>query len=133
MGTRQIERLYKKMITRQDISGGQRSIDSRVRAELFQTIMDDMEGLVKKIKRCKKGSRQSEDLALQIRQLLLKEVQVIIDEYVLSQKNGTVDHWKEMYGDIKYYIKNFYFYRTEGLFKENSAIGSTCGFYEMEE
>jgi hypothetical protein len=121
------------MGTRQDVAGGQGNIDSRVRAELFQTIMDDMEILVKRIKRCKKGSRQSEGLALQIRQLLLKEVQVIIDEYVLSQKNDTVDRWKEMYGDIKYYIKNFYFYRTENLFKGNSSIGSTCGFYEMEE
>jgi hypothetical protein len=133
MGTRQIERLYKKMITLQDVSSGQGKIDPRVRAELFQTIMDDMESLVKKIKRCKKDSRQSEDLALQIRQLLLKEVQVIIDEYVLSQKNGTVEHWKEMYGDIKYYIKNFYFYRTESLFRGSSSIGSTCGFYEAEE
>ena len=133
MGTRQIERLYKKMITLQDVSGDQRIVDSRVRAELFQTIMDDMENLVKRIKHCKKGSRQAEHLELQLRQLLLKEVQVIIDEYVLSQKNGTIEHWKERYGDIKYYIKNFYFYRTESLFKQNSSIGSTCGFYEMEE
>ena len=51
MGTRQIERLYKKMITLQDVSSGQGNIDSRVRAELFQTIMDDREGLVKRIKR----------------------------------------------------------------------------------
>ncbi len=133
MGARNIERLYKKMITFQNIPDKERTIDPRIRAELFETIMDDLEVLVKKIKRCKKGTRKSAELALQIRNLLLKEVQVIIDEYVLSQKNGTVEQWKEMYGDIKYYIKNFYCYRTESIFKNNPSISSACGFYEDEE
>lgn len=133
MGARHIERLYRKMITFQNIPGNERTIDPRIRAELFEAIMDDLEVLVKKIKRCKKGTRKSEDLALQIRNLLLKEVQVIIDEYVLSQKNGTLEQWKEMYGDIKYYIKNFYCYRAESIFKSNPSISSACGFYEGEE
>jgi hypothetical protein len=133
MGTRQIERLYKKMITMEDAAGGQGSIDPRIRAELLQTIMDDMEGLLKKLKRSKHGSRQSEELGLQIRRLLLKEVQVIIDEYVLSQQNGTLERWKEMYGDIHYYIKNFYSYRTESRFRGGSSIGTACGFYDAEE
>jgi hypothetical protein len=95
--------------------------------------MDDMEGLLKKLKRSKHGSRQSEELGLQIRRLLLKEVQVIIDEYVLSQQNGTVERWKEMYGDIQHYIKNFYSYRTESRFRGGSSIGTACGFYDAEE
>jgi hypothetical protein len=133
MGTRQIERLYKKMITFEDASRGQGNIDPQIRAELFRTIMDDMEGLLKKLKRSKRGSRISEQLGLRIRQLLLKEVQVIIDEYVLSQQNGTVDRWKEMYGDIHDYIKNFYLYRTESRFRGGSSIGTACGFYDTEE
>jgi hypothetical protein len=133
MGTRQIERLYKKMITFEDASGGQKNIDPRIRAELLQAIMDDMESLLKKLKRSKRGSRESEHLGLKIRQLLLKEVQVIIDEYVLSQQNGTVERWKEMYGDIHYYIKNFYSYRTESRFRGTTAIGTACGFYDMDE
>ncbi|MCX5895592.1 MAG: hypothetical protein NTZ51_07165, partial [Proteobacteria bacterium] len=72
-------------------------------------------------------------IGLQIQKLLLKEVQVIIDEYVVSQQNGTTEHWKEMYGDIKYYIRNFYFYRREDFFKGSDSIGTTCGFYESEE
>jgi hypothetical protein len=133
MGTRQIERLYKKMITFEDASGGQKNIDPRIRAELLQAIMDDMESLLKKLKRSKRGSRESEHLGLKIRQLLLKEVQVIIDEYVLSQQNGTVERWKERYGDIRYYIKNFYSYRTESRFRGNTAIGTACGFYDTDE
>lgn len=133
MGTRQIERLYKKMITFKNTSGGQGNIDPRIRAEIFQTIMDDMEGLLKKLKRSKRGSRKSDELGQQIRHLLLKEVQVIIDEYVLSRQNGTVEHWKEMYGDINYYIKNFYSYRTESRFRGNGSIGTACGFYDTDE
>ena len=134
MGTRQIERLYKKMITMEDASQAAREILIRgSRAELFRTIMDDMEGLLKKLKRSKRGSRESENLGLRIRQLLLKEVQVIIDEYVLSQQNGTVEHWKEMYGDIHYYIKNFYSYRTESRFRGGTSIDTACGFYDAEE
>ncbi|MCX5898632.1 MAG: hypothetical protein NTY29_10620 [Proteobacteria bacterium] len=133
MRTRQIERLYKKMITFEDASGGQGNVDPRIRSEIFQTIMNEMEGLLKKLKRSKNGSRQAEELGLQIRRLLLKEVQVIIDEYVLSQQNGTVERWKEMYGDIHYYIKNFYSYRTESRFRGNGSIGTACGFYETDE
>jgi len=133
MGTRQIERLYKKMITFEDASSGQGNIDPRIRAEILQTIMDDMESLLKKLRRSKHGSRKAENLGQQIRQLLMKEVQVIIDEYVLSRRNGTVEHWKEMYGDINYYIKNFYSYRTESRFRGNGSIGTACGFYETEE
>jgi hypothetical protein len=133
MGTRQIERLYKKMITFEGASSDRGNVDPRIRAEILQTIMDDMESLLKKLKRSKHGSRKAEDLALQIRQLLMKEVQIIIDEYVLSRRNGTVEHWKEMYGDINYYIKNFYSYRTESRFRGNGSIGTACGFYETEE
>ena len=133
MGTRQIERLYKKMITFEDTAGGQGSLDPRIRAEILQTIMDDMESLLKKLKRSRRGSRESDKLALQIRQLLLKEVQVIIDEYVLSLQNGTSEHWKEMYGDINYYIKNFYSYRTESRFRGSGSIGTACGFYDTDE
>ena len=63
MGTRQIERLYKKMITFEDASRGQGNIDPRIRAELFRTIMDDMEGLLKKLKRSKHGSRSLKNSA----------------------------------------------------------------------
>jgi hypothetical protein len=133
MGTRQVDRLYKKMITFDDASSGCGSVDPCVRAEILRTIMDDMEGLLKKLKHSKRGSRQSDELGQQIRHLLLKEVQIIIDEYVLSRRNGTVERWKEMYGDINYYIKNFYSYRTESRFQGNGSIGSVCGFYEPEE
>ena len=133
MSTSQIERLYKKMITYENSACGSGTIDTRIRAEIFQKIMDDVESLLKKLKRCEQGSKNFADIGLQIQKLLLKEVQVIIDEYVVSQQNGTTEHWKEMYGDIKYYIRNFYFYRREDFFKGSDSIGTTCGFYEPEE
>ncbi len=133
MSTNQIERLYRKMIIFDDASPEQRTIDAQVRAEIFQRIMDDVENLLKRLKRCKKGSKEFEEIGLRVRQLLLKELQVIIDDYVLSQKNGTIDHWKAMYGDINYYIKNFYFYRREDFFKNSSSLGTACGFYEPDE
>ncbi len=133
MSTNQIERLYRKMIIFDDASPEQRRIDARVRGEIFKKIMDEVENLLKQLKRCKNGSKKFEEIGLRVRQLLLKEVQVIIDDYILSQKNGTIDHWKAMYGDINYYIRNFYFYRSEDFFKGGSSLGTACGFYEPEE
>jgi hypothetical protein len=133
MSAHQIERLYKKMIVYDDSSHEQGTIDARVRSEIFQKIMDDVEHLIKRLKRCKKGSQEFEAIGLQVRQLLLKEVQIIIDDYVMAQKNGTIDHWKTMYGNINDYIKNFYFYRRADFLTISSSLGSTCGFYDADE
>jgi hypothetical protein len=110
MGIRRVEKLYAKILSR---AGGadDLSINAGVREEIFSTIIDDLERLMRRIERCKPESLQYHDIDCEIRRLLLKEVQVIIDDYMLSKRNGTLVRWKKMYGEIEHYIADFYRFR----------------------
>ena len=127
MSLRQVERLYKKMMS----SGpDELSLDISVRAEIFQKIMDDLEGLIKKIERCTPGTDEYLDLDETIRKLLLKEIQVIIDDYTIAKQNDTLAQWNKMYGEIDLYIANFYrFRRDSGTDKDGQA--GRYGFYDQ--
>lgn len=108
-------------------------IDTGIRAEIFQNIMDDLEKLQKKIKRFKPGTEEHREADVQIRQLLLKEIQVIIDDYVVSRHNGTLDIWQDMYGDIHHYIKSYYNFRSSSYSDRHvNDIVDGYGFYEQE-
>lgn len=130
MSIRQIEKLYTRMIQRQDDGG---KINSGVRAEIFHRIMDDVERLKKKLKHTRPGSRAHRALDAEMRQLMLKEIQVIIDDYIIARQNGTLERWQQMYGDISYYIRNFYAYRETRVSKEQGHIVDTYGFYDEDE
>ena len=79
---KQIENLYKKLIDSQESSGQPAKINNQVRAKLHKTILDDLKKLRKKQKKTKEISKEYEQLDHEIRLLLLKEIQVILDEYV---------------------------------------------------
>ena len=127
-GLRQIETLYKKLhqsaCTRQHLK-----LDPAGRSDIFEKIMVDVERLLKKIKKLPPESEAFEKADNEIRLLLMKEIQVIIDDYVLCQRSGTVQHWVAMYGDIQYYINNYYRYR-DGHCTDASKSGHRYGFYD---
>jgi hypothetical protein len=133
MGINQVEKLYKKMISFDDFEGGIGKIDIGVRTEIFQRIMDEIERLLKKMKSCNCDSEEYRDIDCKIRRLLLKEIQVIIDDYIISQKNGTLERWKNMYGDLNHYIRNFYMYRDEGDSQKLDNNSNNYGFYDQED
>ena len=110
MGIRQVEKLYRKVVCTPR-SAREPRIDTGAREEIFHKIMDDLDRLTLKIERCDPGSLQYHALDGEIRSLLLKEVQVIIDDYVIARRNGTLVRWKKMYGDIDQYIADFYRFR----------------------
>jgi len=130
MSIRQIEKLYNKMIQRQDDGS---KINTGVRTEIFHRIMDDVERLQKKLKHTRPGSRQHRALDAELRQLMLKEIQVIIDDYIIARQNGTLDRWQKMYGDISYYIRNFYTYREARISKEQGQVVDAYGFLDQDE
>ncbi len=132
MGIKEVDKLYKKMISFDDVEDTFAKIDAGVRSEIFQKIMDDVERLLKKIKRCDRDSEQYRALDFEIRKLLMKEIQVIIDDYVIAEKNGTLERWKSMYGDINHYRRNFYMYRQESVSKDRENISNNYGIYEEE-
>jgi len=110
---KQIDLLYKKLIVSQEGTDSKITIDERVRSKLYKIILDELKKLRKKQKRIDYAADEYKELDREMRQLLLKEIQVIMDEYTLAKQNSTLKTWKEMYGDISHYVKNFYYYRMD--------------------
>ena len=61
------------------------------------------------------------------------EHKIIIDDYMLSQQQGTLDVWHRMYGDIKYYIQHFYLYSKGELAESVDHVMNKYGFYMDDE
>ena len=131
MSIKQVDRLYRKMIVYDSACTG--SINSGIRSELFHVIMDDIDRLQKKVMRLDPESEQYQELDHDIRKLLLKEIQIIIDDYMISQQQGTLDLWQRMYGDIKHYIKQFYLYSKGELAESVDQVMNKYGFYIDDE
>jgi len=130
MSLRQVEALYKKLHAAALVRGRQQ-LDSAGRSDIFDKIMSDVERLLKKIKQLTPGSEAFEKTDKDIRLLLMKEIQIIIDDYVFSRRSGTLGNWIEMYGDIQYYIKNYYLYR-DGYDIDVLQSGHRYGLYDNE-
>ena len=128
MSLRQVEILYKKLHASARIRGHYK-LDPGGRSDIFEKIVDDVQRLLKKSKKKDSGSETLVEIDNEIRLLLMKEIQVIIDDYVLCRRNGTVQSWAAMYGDIKYYIKNFYRYR-DGHDTDVLQSDHRYGFYD---
>ena len=128
MSLRQIEILYKKLQTSARMRD-RRKLDPGGRSDIFDKIMGDVERLLKKIKQISPDSDAFEKTDHEIRLLLMKEIQVIIDDYVLCRQSGTLKNWVDMYGDIQYYIKNYYMYR-DGCDTDVLQAGHRYGFYD---
>lgn len=133
MSIRQIEKLYKKMIHYDQISQRPGKINKGVRSEIFHMIMDDVERLQKKLKHSKPGTKQHRELDLEMRHLLLKEIQIIIDDYTIAKENKTLGQWEQMYGDINDYVRNFYMYRETIAQKGREQSMDTYGFYDEDD
>jgi hypothetical protein len=131
MSIKQVDRLYRKMIVYDSACTGR--INSSVRSELFHVIMDDIDRLQKKVVRLHPKSEKYRALDHEIRKLLLKEIQIIIDDYMISQQQGTLDLWHRMYGDIKYYIQHFYLYSKGELTESVDQVMNKYGFYMDDE
>jgi hypothetical protein len=119
---KQIDLLYKKLIVSQDGADSTISIDEQVRSKLYKIILDELKKLRKKQQRIAYSAEEYEELDREMRQLLLKEIQVIMDEYVLAKQNSTLKTWREMYGDISHYIKNFYYYRMDEKYESKKKL-----------
>jgi hypothetical protein len=119
---KQIDLLYKKLIILQDGADFTISIDEQVRSKLYKIIIDELKKLRKKQQRIDYSAEEYEELDREMRQLLLKEIQVIMDEYVLAKQNSTLKTWREMYGDISHYIKNFYYYRMDEKYESKKKL-----------
>lgn len=128
MSLRQIEILYKKLHASARIRG-RLKLDPGTRSDIFDKIMADVERLLKKIKQLPPESEDFQKVDSEIRLLLMKEIQIIIDDYVLCRHNGTLQGWVAMYGSIEYYIRNYYMYR-DGRDSDVLQASHRYGFYD---
>jgi len=114
---KEIENLYKKLIACQDSSEQTLNINEQIRSKLHKTILDNLKKLRKRQQKTDYISETYEKIDYEIRILLLKEIQVILDEYILAKEQGTLKSWNAMYGEIEHYIKNFFYYRMDGQYE----------------
>ena len=114
---KQIESLYKKLVVEQDASNKKARIDEQIRSKLHKKILDELQKLRKKQNKTDYISEKYDKTDHEIRTLLLKEIQVILDEYVLAKENNDLKSWKAMYGDVSHYINNFFYYRMDGTYE----------------
>ena len=120
---KQIDNLYKKLISCTESSGQTVEINEQIRSKLHKMILDDLKKLRKKQHKTVYISEEYKKLDHEIRLRLLKEIQVILNEYVLARENGDLKNWKAMYGEIGHYIKNFFYYRMDGKYEaEKKAL-----------
>ena len=129
---KQIDNLYKKLIAHQDSSGQAVKVDKQIRSKLYKTILDDIKKLRKKQYKIDYLSEKYEKLDYEIRLRLLKEIQVILDEYILAREISDLKSWKAMYGDIGYYIKNFFYYRMDVKYEAKKKTLKDYKFLDEE-
>ena len=115
---KQIDNLYKKLISCTDSSGQTVEINEQIRSKLHKMILDDLKKLRKKQHKTVYISDEYKKLDNEIRLRLIKEIQVILNEYVLARESGDLKNWKAMYGEIGHYIKNFFYYRMDGKYED---------------
>jgi hypothetical protein len=129
---KQADTLYKKLLNYDDPSGEAASINEKIRAKLLKVILDDLKKLRKKQQKNDYISEKYGELDHKIRLLLLKEIQVILDEHVLAKEKGTLKKWKTMYGEIEHYKRSFFYYRMDGKYEEKKKILKDYKFLDEE-
>ena len=127
-----IDTLYNKLLLDSNSPGKKVKINEQVRSQLLKKILDDLKKLRKKQHKNDYISDQYLKLDHEMRTLLLKEIQVIIDEYVLAKENGDLKTWEATYGDIGHYIKNFFYYRMDGKYESQKKTLKDYKFSEED-
>lgn len=126
---KKIDNLYNKLVLTAHSPGKSMKIDEQVRSALLKQILDDLKKLKKKQHKNDYISEEYRKLDYEMRTLLLKEIQVILDEYVLARENGDISAWKETYGDVGHYIKNFFYYRMDGQYESRNKTLKDYRFF----
>ena len=101
-----IETLYGRLIRPAGEDG--MSIDVKIRAEIFKKIMEEVDRLQEAQRQCESWTQKYRMIDRAIRQRLLKEVQVIIDDYTIAKQTQQLLRWERMYGELAHYKEVFY-------------------------
>jgi len=118
----EIDKLYERLIVYNDNSPSSCNINSSVKTSIHKKILDDLDNLREKQGHLDSDSDDYRQLDRQIRLILLKEIQVVIDEYIMAKNNNDLKRWKAMYGDVETYKRNFFYYRLDVKYETDKKI-----------
>jgi len=113
-GMVEIENLYRRMLeNRQGPDGERWGIHPEVKSRLHSRILEEIESLREAQRSTEIGSAAYREIDCRIRRRVLKEIQIIIDAYVIARQERRVREWESMYGDIDHYRREFYYFRMD--------------------
>ena len=122
-GMIEIEKLYTRMLTSgQGQDGEAWGIHSEVKSRLHKMILNEIESLRDAQRNTDFGSLKYREIDCRIRRRVLKEIQIIIDAYVIARKDSRVQEWESMYGDIEHYRREFYYFRMDSDYEKQEKM-----------
>ena len=117
-----IDKLCRTIIGEQTEKHPFGTVDEALRAKAHLLIYREIERLRKAQSRKKDGSNAYGDLDCEIRTWLLKEIQIVIDLYILAVKNRNPEWWAHLYGDIEHYKRSYFYYRMGSGYDQRSQV-----------
>ncbi len=127
----EIERLYARMFT---VSKGPKgrfwNIQPEIKSRLHKRLLQEIEALREAQRTAPVGCRQYWEIDRKIRRRLLKEIQIIIDAYVIAKEENRVREWEVMYGDIEHYKREFFYFRMDPDYESLHKILDDYRFVE---
>lgn len=122
-GMVEIESLYDRMFI--DGGGsreGECDIHPEIKSRLHKRILADIEALREDQRKSKFGSRDYWEIDRRLRARLLKEIQIIIDAYVVAEQGDRLGEWESMYGDIEHYKREFFYFRMDRDYEKREKM-----------
>jgi len=113
-GMKEIEDLYNNMFA--DDPGPDSkacNIRQQIKSRLHKRILKEIEELRGVQKLTEEGSMEYGEIDQRIRRRILKEIQIIIDAYIIASQERRLKEWETMYGDIEHYKREFFYFRMD--------------------
>lgn len=122
-GMLEIENLYRRMLDHGHGPEGRGwGIHPEVKSRLHKRILLEIESLRDAQRNTEFGSRKYRDIDCRIRRRVLKEIQIIIDAYVIARQESRVREWESMYGDIEHYRREFFYFRMDSDYEAGDKL-----------
>ena len=113
-GMAEIERLYSRMFMNGSGRGeGWCGIHPEIKSRLHKKILMEIEALREAQRESEFGSPAYRVIDRKLRSRVLKEIQIIIDAYVVAAQGNRLEEWTSMYGDIEHYKREFFYFRMD--------------------
>ena len=119
----EIEDLYSHMLVDESAPDQKKyDIHPEIKSRLHKRILTEIESLRESQRNTAFGSKDYWEIDYRIRRRVLKEIQIIIDAYVIALKESNLPEWECMYGDIAHYKRDFFYFRMDPDYENQQKI-----------